>query len=127
LNDLLQAVTVGVTEEDLFLSLANLLIRLEKQITEKEKEKLLDYSGGKNLKQITAELLQAFDPDMIDNIAEIERQSIPTTEQIPDIIEKTKQETQVQLIAKGGRGRMWQIFGEEMNEIIEEMNEVLVT
>ncbi len=28
--------------------------------------------------------------------------------------------------AKGGRGRMWQLFGEEMNEIIEEMNEVLV-
>ncbi|MBP9151985.1 MAG: restriction endonuclease subunit R, partial [Flavobacteriales bacterium] len=28
--------------------------------------------------------------------------------------------------AKGGRGRMWQLFGEDMNGIIEELNEVLV-
>jgi type I restriction enzyme, R subunit len=57
----LGAITMGVEDEDLFLSLANRLIRLEKQITEKEKEKLLEYSGGKNLKQITKELLNAFD------------------------------------------------------------------
>ena len=28
--------------------------------------------------------------------------------------------------AKGGRGRMWQLFGEEMNRIIDELNEALV-
>jgi type I restriction enzyme R subunit len=98
LNDLLQAITVGVAEEDLFLSLANRLIRLEKQITEKEKEKLLDYSGGKNLKQITAELLQAFDPDMVDNIANNELQNIPKEEQTPAKIQSAKQEAQEQLI-----------------------------
>ena len=69
MKDLLGAVTMGVAEEDLFLSLANRLIRLEKQITEKEKDKLLEYSGGKNLKQITKELLSAFDEDEIEEKA----------------------------------------------------------
>ncbi len=27
--------------------------------------------------------------------------------------------------AKGGKGKMYQLFGKEMNEIIEELNEVL--
>lgn len=57
LKDLLGAITMGVEDEDLFLSLANRLIRLDKQITDKEKEKLLEHSSGKNLKQITKELL----------------------------------------------------------------------
>lgn len=70
LKDLLGAITMGVEEEDLFLSLANRLIRLEKQITEKEKLKLLEYSGGKNLKQITRELIIAFDADEIEKIAQ---------------------------------------------------------
>ena len=27
--------------------------------------------------------------------------------------------------AKGGKGKMWQLFGEEMNTLINELNEVL--
>ncbi len=70
MKDLLGAVTMGVADEDLFLSLANRLIRLEKQMTEKESDDLLQFSGGKNLKQITKELLDAFDPDSIYNKSE---------------------------------------------------------
>ena len=70
MKDLLNAVTMGVHEEDLYLSLANRLIRLDKQITEKERTDLLQYSGGKNLKQITRELLTAFDPDVIEEEAQ---------------------------------------------------------
>lgn len=66
MKDLMGAVTMGVVEEDLFLSLANRLIRLDRQMTEKEQTKLLEVSGGKNLKQITKELLNAFDPDAVD-------------------------------------------------------------
>ena len=69
LKDLLGAVTMGVAEEDVFLSLANRLIRLEKQITDKEKDKLLEFSNGKNLKQITKDLLSAYDPDEIEKVA----------------------------------------------------------
>ncbi len=57
LKDLLGAVTMGVVEENLFLSLANRLIRMNRQITDTEKEKLLEYSKGKksptNLQRIT--------------------------------------------------------------------------
>ncbi len=69
LKDLLGAVAYGANDEDLFLSLANRLIRLEKQITDKEKEKLLEFSKGKNLKQITKELLAAYDKDEIEDRA----------------------------------------------------------
>ncbi len=84
LKDLLGAVTMGVKEEDLFLSLANRLIRLEKQITEKEKEKVLEFTGGKNLKQITKELIAAFDPDEIESKAQVAIEKIPV-EDIPII------------------------------------------
>ena len=98
LKDLLGAVAMGIADEDLFLSLANRLIRLEKQITEKEKEKLLEFSGGKNLKQITKELLTAYDSDEIYSKAQIEIDSIPIEDRTPDLIEKTKQATQAELI-----------------------------
>lgn len=70
LKDLLGAVTMGVAEEDLFLSLANRLIRLEKEITDKEKDQLLEHSRGKDLKQISKELLSAFDKDEIEEITQ---------------------------------------------------------
>ena len=71
MKDLLGAVTMGAQDEDLFLSLANRLIRLEKQLTGPEKEKVLEHSGGKNLKQLTKELLNAYNPDAIEEEAQI--------------------------------------------------------
>lgn len=70
LKDLLSAVAVGAQEEDLFLSLANRLIRLEKLLTDKEKEKVLEQSGGRDLKQMTKALLSAYDPDVIEKQAQ---------------------------------------------------------
>lgn len=66
LKDLLGAVTTGVAEEDLFTSLASRLSRLGKQITPREEEKLLELTGGKSIKQIVGELLNAYDPDLIE-------------------------------------------------------------
>ncbi|MCD6397734.1 MAG: DEAD/DEAH box helicase family protein [Spirochaetaceae bacterium] len=86
LKDLLGAVTMGVQEEDLFLSLANRLIRLDKQLTEKEQNTVLDYSEGKNLKQITKSLLNAFDPDAIEE----EARRIKVKENLTDIKEARK-------------------------------------
>ena len=98
LKDLLGAVTMGVEDEDLFLSLANRLIRLDKQITEKEQEKVLDYSGGKNLKQITKELISAFDVDEIETKAQEKIAQIPEHERTPAKIEEAKQQVQKDLI-----------------------------
>ncbi|RYE06684.1 MAG: restriction endonuclease subunit R, partial [Sphingobacteriaceae bacterium] len=68
LEDLLAAVAVGARDEDLFTSLANRLIRLEKQITEKEKLKFSEQAEGKSISQVAKELLQAYNPDTLDCI-----------------------------------------------------------
>jgi type I restriction enzyme R subunit len=67
MKDLLGAVLMGATDEDLFTSLANRLIRLDKQITEDEKEKITDLSGGKSINHIIKDLLNVYDPDMQEN------------------------------------------------------------
>ena len=120
LKDLLGAVTIGVEEEDLFLSLANRLIRLERQITDKEKEKLLEYSGGKDLKQITKELINAFDPDEIENKAEeiIEKHCTDKACLVSDLppatIDDFKKQAQQELIREAAG-----TFNGELNEYID--------
>lgn len=68
LKDLLQAIAVGARDEELFTSLANRLIRLEKQITPKEKEKFEELADGKSIITVAKELLEAFDPDVLEDI-----------------------------------------------------------
>jgi len=68
LKDLLQAVAVGAREEELFTTLANRLIRLEKQITEKEKKQFTEKANGKSVTQVVKELLNAFNPDVLEEI-----------------------------------------------------------
>jgi type I restriction enzyme R subunit len=116
LKDLLGAVTMGVAEEDLFLSLANRLIRLEKQITDKEKEKLLEHSKGKNLKQISKELLSAFDDDVIEEKAKPIIEAIPVQDRTPALIEQAKQEAQAALIATATS-----TFNGKLNDYIEKV------
>lgn len=114
LKDLLGAVTMGIKDEDLFLSLANRLIRLEKQITDKEKEKLLEYSGGKDLKQITKELIGAFDQDQIELKAEAELVKIPRVDQTPAMKEEAEKKAQQELIRNAAS-----TFNGELNDYVE--------
>ena len=114
MKDLLGAVTMGVADEDLFLSLSNRLIRLEKQITEKEKDKLLEYTGGKNLKQISKELINAYDPDEIEQKSQVEIEKIPIRERTPELIENTKKKVQENLVRMAAA-----TFNGELNNYIE--------
>lgn len=98
LKDLLGAVTMGVKEEDVFLSLANRLIRLDKQLSEQEQTTLLQYSGGKDLKQITRALIGAFDPDLIDEYAQFAIKKIPVADLSPAQLEEIRKQAQMQLI-----------------------------
>ncbi len=97
LKDLLGAVTIGVVEEDLFTSLANRLIRLNKEVTEKEKERIEFLSKGKTLGQMSAELLAAFDPDRIEDEVQKELQHIPPAEISPAVEEEIRQKVQTHL------------------------------
>ncbi len=69
LKDLLQAVAVGAREEELFTSLANRLTRLDKQITEKEKKHFAEKANGKTVAQVVKELLNAHNPDVLEEMA----------------------------------------------------------
>lgn len=68
LKDLLGAVKMGAHDEDLFLSLANRLLRLEKELTEPEKEKFSELAQGKSLQTVIKDLLNAYNPDVIESI-----------------------------------------------------------
>ena len=113
-KDLLGAVTMGAADEDLFLSLANRLIRLEKQITEKQKEKLLEFSGGKDLKQITKELIRAFDQDAVNDLAQQEIDKVPKYDQSPRMIEEEMEKAQQALIQQAAG-----TFNGELNDYLE--------
>lgn len=68
LKDLLGAIAVGNRDEELFSSLANRLTRLEKQVTEQEKQQFSEKAEGKTLKKVVNELLQAYNPDVLDDL-----------------------------------------------------------
>jgi type I restriction enzyme, R subunit len=76
LKDLLGAIAVGVRDEDLFTSLANRLARLDKQITEKERQQFAEKANGKTPSQVVKDLLYAWNPDVVEEIkTKIERQN----------------------------------------------------
>lgn len=77
LKELLQAIAVGAREEELFTSLANRLTRLDKQITEKEKKQFAEKANGKSVSQVVKELLNAFNPDVLEEIENKVRSEMP--------------------------------------------------
>jgi len=112
LKDLLQAVAVGAREEELFTSLANRLTRLDKQITEKEKKQFAKKSNGKSVSQVVKELLNAFNPDVLEEIESKVRAEMAGAAPVEiDAAIKTKTEKLQNEAAK--------VFTGELNEYIE--------
>ncbi|MCK5783827.1 MAG: DEAD/DEAH box helicase family protein [Desulfobacterales bacterium] len=68
LKDLLGAVAMGVQDEDLFTTLANRLIRLEKQLTEDEKNRFIELTKGKAINHTVKDLLNSYDPDTTETV-----------------------------------------------------------
>lgn len=62
-------VALGNRDEDTLTSLANRLTRLEKDITPAERQKFQELASGKNLNQVVHELLEAHDPDKVEEKA----------------------------------------------------------
>ncbi len=112
LKELLQAIAVGARDEELFTSLANRLTRLDKQITEKEKAQFATKAGGKSVSQVVKDLLNAFNPDLLEEIETKARNE--NTGAAPSTIEaiiKAKTEHFQNQAAK--------VFTGELNEYIE--------
>ena len=68
LKDLLQNVAMGNTQEDMLSTLANRLIRLDKQINEKEKTSFAEQANGFTINQVVKQLLNAYDPDTVEGL-----------------------------------------------------------
>lgn len=94
LKDVLQSIAMGNTSEDMMSTLANRLIRLERQLSEKDKLKFAEQAGGLTINHIVKQLLNAHDPDSIETI----RTTVNTSMQgaapieIEAAIEKGKQQ-----------------------------------
>lgn len=68
LKEVLEGIHLGHREEDMLTTLANRLMRLEKQINEKEKIAFAEKAKGKTITQVVKELLHAYDPDTIESL-----------------------------------------------------------
>jgi len=68
LKEVLEAVAVGNTDDDLLSTLANRLIRLDKHINAREKTTFAEHAQGKTIPQVVKELLNAHDPDTLESI-----------------------------------------------------------
>lgn len=68
LKEVLEGIAMGQKDEEMLSTLANRLIRLDKQLNEKEKAAFAEKAGGKNIPQVVKALLNAYDPDTVENI-----------------------------------------------------------
>jgi type I restriction enzyme R subunit len=65
LKDVLQNIAMGNTSEEMLSTLANRLIRLERQLSEKDKLQFAEHAKGFTINHIVKQLLNAHDPDSI--------------------------------------------------------------
>ncbi len=63
LKDVLQSVAMGNTSEDMLTTLANRLIRLDRQLTDKDKATFAEQANGFTINHVVKQLLNAYDPD----------------------------------------------------------------
>ena len=114
LKDLLAAVTFGAQDEDLYLSLANRLARLGRQISEDERATFAEKANGKTINQTVKDLLNAYNPDIIDLKASEIKQRQP---EIQEADAKKKAQENLIDIARS-------TFSGELNEYIENVRRV---
>lgn len=78
LKDLMMGIMMGVQDEDVFTSLAGRLARLEREMSESEKKRLIELSGGHTINQIAKSLLDAFDGDIVEEKARLDNKLSPS-------------------------------------------------
>ncbi len=111
LKDLLGAVAVGVRDEDIFSSLANRLIRLDRQIGDKQREQFKEKPGDKSIKEVARNLLTAYDADQLDALRE---QIISQSPQLsPEQVEEKINVRQAEIIEQAA-----EVFTGELNELV---------
>ena len=91
LKDLMKMVILQ-PDEDTMSSLAARLTKIDKQITDTDREKFIELADGKNLTEVALNLANVYDPDAIDErarqIYKIPDDSEPDEKQIKETIEQ---------------------------------------
>ncbi|WP_456473424.1 type I restriction endonuclease subunit R [Desulfolithobacter sp.] len=108
-KDLLMSVLMGADDEETLTSLANRLARLNQQLDDKERQQI-EKKAGKPLPRITRELLDAVDPDRIEEQAKKENNLPPEAE--PD-------EEQRKQAASSLAKQATAVFNGELNDMLE--------
>jgi type I restriction enzyme, R subunit len=117
LKDLLGAIAVGARDEALFTSLASRLTRLDKQITEKERARFMEKTGGISVSQAVKNLLNAYNPDTLEDLREQVDQEMPGMAPLDK--EKRFKELETNLQNKAAS-----VFTGEVNEYIENVRKI---
>jgi len=68
LKEVLQRIAVGDRSEEMLTTLANRLLRLDKQINTHEKETFTSLADGKTIAHVVKQLLNAYDPDTVESV-----------------------------------------------------------
>jgi len=96
LKEVLEGIAMGNKDEAMLTTLANRLIRLDKQINEKEKIAFAEKAGGLTINQVVKQLLHAHDPDTLEN--ERLQALVQNPSAAPDVIEAQIKERHEQII-----------------------------
>jgi len=107
-------VTFGAQDEDLYVSLANRLARLDRQLSGDERATFAEKSNGKTINQTVRDLLYAYNPDIIELHASEIKQLQP---EIQDAEAKKRAHETLIDIARS-------TFSGELNEYIENVRRV---
>jgi type I restriction enzyme R subunit len=94
LKEVLQRIAVGDRTEDMMSTLANRLLRIDKQINDYEKHVFTDKAKGKGITEVVRELLNAHDPDTIESIEQEVRGANPgaAPQQIEELVKQQHQQ-----------------------------------
>ncbi|MBN8667106.1 MAG: DEAD/DEAH box helicase family protein [Chitinophagales bacterium] len=114
LKDLLGSIAVGARDEDLFTTLAGRLARLNKQITEKERNLFIEKANGKTVSQVVKDLLNAFDPDTLESLRTKAEQENPGAASV-------EQEKRFNELKNELQNNIAITFTGELNEYIEKV------
>lgn len=92
MKDLATALMMGVRDEEAVSSLAGRLARLDRQITKQEHERIKKVTGGISVQNMVQQLLNAVDPDTIEQKARVIDPVPPDEEPKPEAVAKAKDE-----------------------------------
>ena len=92
LKDLAMGVMMGARDEETVSSLAGRLARLDRQLDSAEQERIKVQTGGMELTQIVGNLLEALDPDRIDEKAREVEPVSEDTKPSPEVCDKAREQ-----------------------------------